>query len=613
MAVVRDDDFLRRYRSELAYLRRQGADFARTYPRIAKRLELSTEGLGVCPDPHIERLIESFAFLTARIQRNLEAELPEVTTALLGMLYPHFVQPVPSMAIARFDPDPEGGGFAPGEVIPKHTKLFVESMNLRRPCRFRTCYPVRVWPIEISGARFEGVNRYPFLSHKSFAAVTSVMRITLTSKGGPLSAMGLDRLRLYLADDIAQASDLYDLLNAQVHDVVAVPGGGTEPQLPALGADALVPVGFGPDEAVLPSPRESLPAYRLLQEYFAFPEKFLFLDIERLDTIAFDEAHETLDLLFLLKEPPRALAVHTDSFALGCTPIANLFYKVSEPIQINHERSEYMVIPDARWERTTEVHSIQSVSSSLQRDDHTTRIQALFAFQHSGATEGPEIFWHARRRPSRLPELPGSDVWISFVDADLSTQLPPYETARAHLLCTNRDLATHIDRGDALNIEDGPFAPVRCITKPTEPLTPPLAGDSLWRLVSHMSLSHLSLPDGEAATEALREQLRLYQYFTSTAVEHQIIGINQVSRTTVALRAADDAWRGFCRVQRITVKIDENHFVGSSAIMLGHVLNHYFGLHSSINVFTQLVMESAQRGGHWKTWPAMIPKVELHT
>ena len=595
---------LERYREELLFLRRMGAKFAKQYPRLARRLELDG---GQSPDPHVERLLEGVAYLTARLLHALAGELPEITAGLLGNLYPHFTQPVPSMAIAQLQPDEGGAGLTTGLEVPRHTKLFIETSFQRRTCRFRTCYPVTLWPIEVTAVKVVNPNGVPFLGGRTYGNVRACLQVSIKTNSEPLSLLSPETLRFYLDGEPAQSGTLYELLSSNLIGVAVLPGGKSPPlgATPHLGGAR--PAGFAEDEEVLPSKGHALRGYSLLQEYFALPEKFLFVDAFDLD---FSKADETADLLFLFDAAPRRrLSLSPDSMRLGCTPIINLFEKLSEPVHVDHKKLEYRLQADARWERTTEVHSITAVSTGLRADDEEALVKPLYGLGHS-SDEGI-VYWDMRRRPCQAKDMPGTDVFLSFVDDDLRRRLPVAQTLRAHCLCTNRDLATHIDQGERLHIEDGPHALVRTLTRPTAQLTPPLMGATLWRLVSHLSLSHLGLPDGEAATEALREQLRVYAFTSAESIEPQLLAIDQVRRETVALRADDQAWRGFVRVQRITVRLDEDRFSGRSAMVLGAVLNEYFALHASVNVFTQLVLESRQREGTWKVWPPMIPKTTL--
>ncbi len=604
MAVDVEGQLLERYREELLFLRRMGAKFAKQYPRLARRLELDGSQ---SPDPHVERLLEGVAFLTARLQQALDGELPQVTAGLLGYLYPHFTQPVPSMAIAQLQPDDGGAGLTSGLEVPRHSKLFIETSFQRRTCRFRTCYPVTLWPIEVTKARAQSPNAFPFLGGRTFSHVQSCLQVTLKTNSEPLSLLAPDRLRFYLDGEPAQTGTLYELLTTNLVGVVALPDG----KVPALGATPHLgrvrPLGFDEEEEVLPTQGHALRGYSLLQEYFALPEKFMFVEAYDLD---FSQANDTVDLLFLFDTAPRRrLSVGPGNLRLGCTPIINLFEKLSEPVHIDHQKLSYRVQPDARWERTTEIHSIEAVTTNLRRDDPASRLAPLYGLGHSN-DEGV-VYWDARRAPCQAADMPGTDVFLSFVDADLRQRVPDSQIVRAHCLCTNRDLATHIDQGERLHIEDGPHALVRTLTRPTLQRTPPLQGATLWRLVSHLSLSHLGLPDGESATEALREQLRIYAFTSAESIEPQLQAIDNVRRETVALRADDEAWRGFVRVQRITLRLDEDRFGGRSPMVLGAVLNAYFALHASVNVFTQLALESRQREGMWKVWPPMIPKTTL--
>ena len=606
MASSLEESLLERFRDELTYFRRAGARFAKRHPRVAKRLQLND---GPSPDPHVERLIEAVAFLTGKLQHNLESELPDVTNALLATVYPHFAQPVPAMAIAQFSPDEGGAGMTTGLEVPLHTKLYLETSFQRRTCRFRTCYPLTLWPIEVSQAGFESPNAFAFLAgNRDYANVQSVLRIRLKSNSEAFSVLQPDKLRFYIDGESRTVGALYNLLTTSLHSVYTVPAGqypgrGARPQ-----ASQLRPCGFSEDEVVLPTHANGLRGYSLLQEYFSLPEKFLFVE---LDEILSEGAGEELDVLFLFDSAPRRkLSVAPETFRLGCSPVVNLFEKVSEPIYVDGKRSEYLLVPDARWERTTEVHSIDMVNASLQSDPEAEgHMFPLYGIGHK--SDAGAIYWDARRRPSRTEDMPGSDVWLGFVDAQLQRQLPEQRTLRAHMLCTNRDLASHIDKGEGMYIEDGPHARVEFITRPTPQTEPPMQGEAAWRLVSHLSLSHTGLPEGETGVEALREQLRLYAFASEISIEPQLQSIVGMRKETVALRADDNAWRGFCRVQRITLTIDEERFGGVSPVMLGHVLSAYFGLHASVNVFTQLVLESVQREGAWYIWPPSIPPSAL--
>jgi type VI secretion system protein ImpG len=193
MPADANSELLQYYREELSYLRRMGGAFAQRFPAVAARLEL---GPDVVPDPHVERLIESFAFLTARIRRNLDASLPEITTALLDLLYPNYIAPLPSITVARFDVDPKQGKLTEGYLLPKHTPVFAESTQggpAPRTLRFRTGYPVTLWPVEVEHASFESPDSFDFLDYAT--DVASVLRIRLRCTAGSFRDLSLRDLR----------------------------------------------------------------------------------------------------------------------------------------------------------------------------------------------------------------------------------------------------------------------------------------------------------------------------------------------------------------------------------------------------------------------------------
>ncbi len=354
---------------------------------------------------------------------------------------------------------------------------------------------------------------------------------------------------------------------------------------------------------MLPYPPQSHRAYRLLQEYFAFREKFLFFDLDNLDRLA--EPGGSFDVLFLLdRAPSEQLSVDAETFALGCAPVVNLFAKTTEPIRLDHRSLEYRLVADKRRERTTEVHSILSVSAASSADDRARRFEPFYSYNHAMEGAGQRAFWHARREHSLNRDIPGTEVFLSFLDLDFRPTMPPDEVVYAHTLCTNRELATQVPAGARLQIEESASAArIVCLTKPTPPVQPPLQGAALWRLVSHLSLNHLSLTeDGGDNLPALREILKLYCPTDSPSSQQQIAGLLRVSTRRVARRFGADAWRGFCRGTLVEVEFDEDMYVGTGAYLLACVLEKFFALYASINSFTQLRAVSRRREGVWE-WP----------
>jgi len=594
------DEMLTYYHAELEYLRRSGAEFARQHPRAAARLELGPEE---CPDPQVERLIESFAFLTGRIHRALDEELPDVAAAMLEVLYPHFLRPVPSMTIARFEPDPSQGKLTSGHVLERGTPLFVQT-DENIPCRFRTCYPVTLWPVEVAEVSVESSDRYDWLDDGGIAAV---LRVRIKAAGAPLNETSMRGLRFYLGGDARTAYTLYDLLFSALDATPTLAGvsivpddGGPPVHLPA---GAVRPVGFGEDEDVIPWPAHAQPAYRLLQELFAVPRKFLFLDVEGLD------AHRStghFDLVFRLRRAvPERMAVGPQNVQLGCAPVVNLFSRISEPIRVEHRVPEYRLVGDARRERTTEIHSITRVSTTSDARDPSRAFEPFYSFSHAAHGRGHHAFWHARRVACERADLPGTDVLLSFVDTEFNPTRPPADTVFAHVLCTNRRLAEALPAGSRLQVEvAAPLARVTALHAPTEQQDPPVGAAALWRLVSQLSLNHLSL-SGDDGARALREILLLYAPYGRESAHAQIAGIRELRCRRVVRRLGGDAWRGFCRGTEVELELDEDAYPDRGAFLLTSVLDRFFALYAGINSFTQTVLRRRQQEEPWKRWPPM--------
>ncbi|HMT38165.1 MAG TPA: type VI secretion system baseplate subunit TssF, partial [Thermomonas sp.] len=326
------DELLPYYENELTYLRRLSKEFAAKYPKIASRLQMDGE---VCEDPHVERMIESFAFLTSRIHKKLDDEFPQITEAMLSVLYPHFLRPVPSMSIAQLELAP-GAEITTAQELPRHSMLLTRPVQ-GLPVRYRTGYPVEVWPIRIADARLEAAERSAFAVTQDDTVATVRLRIEATGQL-PLSKLPIRRLRLYLDGESPLVHALHELLlNAATGTTLRAPD--DLPQVPPLRlpAHALKPVGFEDEDALLDYDPRSFLGYRLLQEYFVLPEKFLFVDIEGLDTSRFERGMEIAIELGSVGRPERLQrleqAVSADSFRLFCTPIGNLVKEQGEPVR----------------------------------------------------------------------------------------------------------------------------------------------------------------------------------------------------------------------------------------------------------------------------------------
>ncbi len=591
-----DDEALRYFFDELTYLRTEGAEFAKTHDKVAARLDLSGE---VSTDPHVERLIESFAFLTGRIQRNLDAEFPQLTSALLSVLAPQLTQPVPPMGIARFAVDPVRLKVPTGYVVEKDTPLIARSVD-GLPCRFRTCYPVHLWPLEVEDAAMEPAREHGL----DEPGVSMVLRLRIRCLAGKMSELALDRLRFFIDGPAPLASAIYDAVFTGVRAVQLrpVPADGDPAPPVRLPRGSIRTVGFRVDDEVIPAPSNAHPAYRLIQEYFHFPEKFRFFELRNFDR---RPPGDVVEILLLIDRASSRLSACRENFVLGCTPVVNLFRKTSEPIRIDHQRLEYRLVADARRERTTEIHSIESVSTVSNPAEKASQYQPFYSARHSWEGSQRQAYWIARRMPTGREELPGADLWLSFLNLDFSAAKLTDEVVYAHTLCTNRRLALELKDRAELQIEvPAPTHSISCIVRPTPPALPAMGGNTVWRLISNLSLNRLSLEASAAGVDSLREILRIYALNDSPSVRRQTDGIRDIAVRRVIRRFGPPSRASFRTGSEITLLIDPGMYAGSSPIMLASVLRHFLAMHTSLNSFVQVL---ARRTGDdaddvWKKW-----------
>jgi type VI secretion system protein ImpG len=607
------------YERELTYLRQLAKEFASEYPKIAGRLKIDGE---VCEDPHVNRLIEAFSFLTARIHKKLDDEFPEITEALLGMLYPHYLRPIPSMAIVQLNFDPEQSQISGRYLIPRETTMFSRAVK-GMPCKFRTCYPVELWPVKITHAQFFPMEVSAFNRHAQNAVATLQIRLAcLGDMNWPKLKTELlkpdaegklpppPKLRLHLTGETPIVHALYEILCNNVQQILLSAQNNKPIELPAY---SLQPVGFEQDQGMLDYEPRSFIGYRLLHEYFVFPEKFLFFDLCNLDKIdqSFDKE---LTITIYLSEFQRSdrmarleQSIKADSFRLGCTPIVNLFKQQAEPINLTHQKTEYMVLPDVRRPWGTETYSVDSVRKirRLRDQEEVIDFYPFYSVKHAYSSEHQDgTYWCASRHPTKYKDGSGTDVFLSLVDLNFNPKVPQLETLSISVTCTNRDLPAKLPFGgneSDFELDGFPVvSSVRCLTKPTSTLRPPLRKGAQWRLISHLSLNQLSLVEG--GREALLEILSLYNFTESDVIKKQINGILEVSSRPCVRRVHQQMRFALVQGTEVTLHFDEEQYTGSGVYLFANVLSRFFGLYTGLNSFTQLVVTSKQREKALAKW-----------
>jgi type VI secretion system protein ImpG len=624
-----DPRLLRLYNDELAHLRELGAEFAAEFPKIASRLGM--EGMEVA-DPYVERLLEGFAFLAARVQLKLEAEQPRLIAHLLEAIYPNFLAPVPSMMVARLAVDPADPNLVKGYTVPRGSAILSElARGQDTHCAFRSAHAVTLWPIELAGVQyFSHAPDLPATRLPQAQGARGGLRIRLRCGGGlAFRDLGLDRLAFYISapDDIAFR--LHELvLGAPAGTLVH--GGAREGLIGARqwrGAASVRSVGFGADEALLPDSLRAFSGYRLLQEAAALPQRLLFFEVTELAPRLAQVAGSEVELLVFLHKGDAALEALVDagSLALFCTPAINLFPKRLDRIQLGTGSWDYHVVPDRTRPMDYEVHSIASVTGFGTGTVAQQEFQPLYATHHESLPTreaGTRGYYTVRREPRLLSgkqkerglrsAYVGEEVYLALVDPAHAPYRHEVRQLSVSAWVTNRDLPTLLPRAGTpqgaqslWRLESpGPVLRVDVLRGPTRPVTRRPVGELGWQLVSHLTLNHLSLA-GETPHEAaasLRTMLGLYAPPDDAAWARQVQGVQALQARPAVRRLPIAGPLSFGSGVEIALELDELAFQGSSAFLLASVLERFFARHAAINSFTQLTLRTPQRGEVMR-WP----------
>ena len=600
------DELLPYYEKELAYIRQMGAAFAKEHPKVAGRLGI---GGDIIEDPHVSRLIEGFAYLNARIQHKLDDDFPELTDALLNVVFPHYQRPIPSMSIVQFTPDED-------QLDAKYrvdSQSLIETEHFQgEHCRFTLCYDVDLYPLRVKEAQLMG---RPFTTPgaANMRGAGGVLKISLETFTQEITfpELELENLRFYLKGQPQHIHPLYQLLLSECEGIViSAPDQSSQPVY--LGQDTIRSVGFNTDEGLLPYPPSSFVGYRLLTEFFAFPEKFMFVDFAELNKHIPDDTESKLDIFIYLKNSDIELEHNVDesTFALGCGPMINLFNHKADPIRLDHTQQEYQVVPDARRPKGFEVYSVDQVIGSTPTGDKKEFLP-FYGLKHEHHDSDDHAFWFASRRSAKLgyqERDDGTDVFLSLVDLDFNPNIPDDRTLSIQLMCSNRDqpskLPYNLEHPKLQCVDSAPpCKKIRCITQPSKTVRPPLRNQARWRLISHLNLNHLSLTGGESATEALKEILRLYDFKDSSITKGLVESIMSVNARQISAPLNVDGHATMCRGIEVEVVLNDALLAGSSAFLYASILERFFALYCSVNSFSRVLVKINNKEGYIKKCP----------
>lgn len=624
-----DPRLLGMYEQELRYFRENSAEFARAFPKIAHRLGI--EGQEVA-DPYVERLIEATAFLSARVGLKLDAEYPRFTGQLLDIVYPNYLAPTPSMVVVQCTPQLDDANLAMGPVMPRGSGLRArQSVGQNTACEFRTAQALSLWPLEVKRAQyFTYAPDLPLAQHPQARDIRGGLRIVLrTTAGLTLQQLALDELVVHFGGGEDIAWQLHECVLGQPVGMLVQglsASGRVEGVVHRLGGDAIEAVGFGEDEALLPTTATGFSGFRLVQEYFAFPQRFQFARLKGLHAALSTMPGTEVEIVLLFSRGDAALEklVSADNVLLHCVPAINLFSKRLDRIVINEGVNEFHLVADRTRPQDFEVHSVtevvghgNAVGASAKAGAVEQSFLPFYSAFHGSRFSHPAYFttsreprvWSERQRTQghRSSHI-GSELFLQLVDP----QQAPFSTALRQLavtaLCTNRDLPLILPAGRGQDfdcIDSHPVASVRIVRGPSRPVSPVVNHGLGWRVVDHLALNYLSLSDSSPTqgAAALREMLMLYAVHTDEARQGQVRGLASVSSKPLVRRLPMPGPIAFGRGIEVTLEVEEMAFHGHSAFLFGAVLAHYLARHVGANHFVETVLRLTGKGERMRWRP----------
>lgn len=623
-----DPRLLRLYNSELQHIREMGAEFAREFPKIAGRLGM--EGIEVA-DPYVERLLEGFSFLSARVQLKIQSQYPKFTQNLLELIYPHYLAPTPSMVIVRFEPDLQDSSLTDGSVVPRHTVLrSVIGKGDRTACQYRTSQDVTLWPLQLDQVKyFSSASALATAGIGKLEGTRAGIRFHFRIMGGAaFDQLALDSIRLALLGSDAMPMQIYEQLLGNSTGLIVRPKGGARQWEMHFGGDAIRRVGYDRSESLLPYGHRSFDGYRLLQEYFSFPQRFLFVEFGGIAEAIRRCSGTEIEIIVLLdrSRPSLESTLSKDNFALNCTPAINLFPKRADRIHLDQKNHEYHVLPDRTRPQDFEVYAVTAVQGFGTSADPEQDFQPFYSSNDLTRLDRNLAYFTVYREPRLLSgnqrkhgtrsSYVGSEVFVSIVDGNEAPYRSGLRQLGVQTLCTNRDLALHMAIGRAASDftleSSAPVIAVKCLAGPTKPRPSFAHGEVAWRLISHLCLNYLSLTNsGEAqGAAALRELLGLYADSNDAATIKQIEGVKSATSRPVNGRLPGSGAITYGRGIEVTVTCDESAFEGTGIFLLGAVLEDFFSKYTSINSFTRTIIRSADRGEIMR-WPSRVGQVHI--
>ncbi len=604
-----DPRLLRAYNEELLYLRESAREFGEEHGVVAGRLGPNFPDE---PDPYVERLLEGVAFMCARVKLKLDDEFPDFTQHLLRAIQPNYVAPTPSMGVVEFEPEDTDPGLAQGAKVPRHAEVSATPPHHETPCRFRTGTSVHLWPLKIAEAEYLSTRAAvaPFAAFANIRADAGLRLVIEATGPAKLSEIPIANLPLFLAGGEDVPGELYRQLLGEAVAVVARGPKG----LRSLGKPR--PYGFDDESALLPDDGRSFRGYRLLTEYFACPERFLFVDLPDLD-VAFHDSGERCEICILFSRSATALqgAVSPETLRPFCAPVINLFELQLDRTQIKPYHHEHLVMADRTRPLDYEVFRLlETVAYDDTGAAH--ELAPLYAFGSLLYDWRRAVFYVPRLRMRRIStkeqrvrrrsEYIGSETWISLVSPEAPERVDRMREVAVRALVTNRELPELLrlgGRGGELTLPEGPLRGANFVRSPTRPRPPLGLADAAWRVVAHLTPNYASfLAPGNDSAALLRDHLALYGRTDEPTMRRQVDGVLHLEGRPVTRRVPGVDGFALARGQQIRVRLDDSAFENARLYLFAAVLDRFLAEFASVNTFVETVFSTSDRGD-FAAWP----------
>lgn len=575
------------YKKELQQLNEIGKEFSKDNPILASYLSETSS------DPDVERLLQGVAFLTANINQKLDDEFPEIIHSLMQIIDPQYLRPIPAATTIAFTPK---SNLTDPIVIPAGTYIDSEAVKGTQ-CRFRTCSDVEISPVALT--EVSCLN----LKDEGQDTEEAEIKLNFELKSTTLESWSQQKINFHLAGEYSNACDIYFILRHYLKKIVISSDDGKT--LKEFDSSKLTSKGFEDEEALMPFPKNLFPTFRILQEYFLFPEKFLYLSLHMHEWVDRGTSNR-FSVSFICSLPPFSFPkIQGDSFELFAVPAINLFQYESEPVQMEHHESEILVVPADSHDGNIEVYAVDEVSGFMRGNSGKRVFNALDEFRiRTNSNPNYQLVY----RPSIRSQQTDLFVSIAYPPDDFLTE---QEIVSMQLTCTNGIFPDELQKGQISKPTSNTpelvtFSNLRAPTKSYNQL---LDEESLWQLLSSLSVNSNALAELESFKSLLRQNIRTGGRDKSQerANEKRINSIVDLKVVAEERLFGKSIYRG----QRINIKIRGDQFIGSGDIFLfGTILEYFLGSYASFNTYTALTIEDTIK---WETiqWPARLGKRPL--